>query len=256
MKVKPEWSQRLLRKGVLVQETYTLFANWDLGASIEANLERGLRGRQATEGWDKEVLATVRRRVRDFDQIKSLIVLAQRGMKVSDWRDCLRLWVGATEEPFHTFATGWLFEERAKGRATVRTEDLASVVDDVAARRAGTKAPISDHSRIRAARDLLKTAVDLGLLEGGGPARTYSTVAMSDDVLVFYAQMIADLEGEPSRVPTSKLWRLAYLGPQAVQLTLLHLHQFRRLDYQAAGSLVQLGLPAPSAEQFAMQVPL
>jgi len=256
MKVKPEWSQRLLRKGVLVQETYKLFSDWDFTASPEENLERGLRGRQATEGWDEEVLATVRRRVRDFDLIKSLIVLAQRGMPVSDWRDCLRLWVGATEEPFHTFATGWLFDERAKGRVTVRSEDLVSVVDDVAGRRAGSPAPISAYSRIRAARDLLKTAVDLGLLEGGGPARSFSTVAMSDDVLVFYAQLIADLEGEPSRVPTSKLWRLAYLAPHDVQLTLLHLHQFRRLDYQAAGSLVQVSLPASSAEQFAMQVPL
>lgn len=102
----------------------------------------------------------------------------------------------------------------------------------------------------------MKTAVDLGLLDGSGPARTYSTVSMSDDVLVFYAQMIADLEGESSRVPTSKLWRLAYLSPQDVQVALLHLHQFRRLDYQAAGSLVQLALPAPTAAQFAMQVPL
>jgi hypothetical protein len=256
MKVKPEWSQRLLRKGVLVPETYRLFADWDFTASTDENLDRGLRGRQATEGWDKEVLATVRRRVRDFDLIKSLIVLAQRGMPVSDWRDCLRLWVGATEEPFHTFATGWLFDERAKGRALVRTEDLVAMVDGVAARREGSPAPISDYSRVRAARDLLKTAVDLGLLEGNGPARTFSTVAMSDDVLVFYAQMIADLEGEPSRVPGSKLWRLAYMAPQDVHLTLLHLHQFRRLDYQAAGSLVQLALPAPSAEQFAQQVPL
>ena len=28
MKLRPEWSQRLLRKGVLVQETYELFATW------------------------------------------------------------------------------------------------------------------------------------------------------------------------------------------------------------------------------------
>ena len=138
MKVKAGWSQRLLRKGVLVQETYKLFADWDFSVSTEKNLELGLQGRQATEGWDKEVFATVRRRVRDFDLIKSLIVLAQRGMPVSDWRDCLRLWVGATEEPFHTFATGWLFEERVNGRATVRSEDLVAVVDDVAGRRPGS----------------------------------------------------------------------------------------------------------------------
>ena len=36
-----------------------------------------------------------------------------------------------------------------------------------------------------------------------------------------------------------------------VHVTLLHLHQFRRLDYQVAGSLVQLTLPYPSALAFA-----
>ncbi|HKI21226.1 MAG TPA: hypothetical protein VKA15_25255 [Isosphaeraceae bacterium] len=32
---------------------------------------------------------------------------------------------------------------------------------------------------------------------------------------------------------------------------LLHLHQFKRLDYQVAGSLIQLTLPYPSALAFA-----
>ena len=39
MKLRPEWSQRLLRKGVLVQETYELFAAWDDGLSGCQNLK-------------------------------------------------------------------------------------------------------------------------------------------------------------------------------------------------------------------------
>jgi len=256
MRVAAEWSQRLLRKGVFVQETYQLFANWEFDLSPELNLERGLRGRQTTQGWDKEVVVTVRRRIRDFARVKSLIVLAQRKMSIGDWRNCLRLWVGATEEPFHTFATGWLFDERVRGRSVIRSEDLIPVVDEVAARLAPRASPISDYSRIRAARDLLKTAADLGMLEGGGPDRRFSDIALGDDVLVYYAQLIADLEGDPSRVPASRLWRLAYMSPQDVHLALLRLHQFRRLNYQVAGSLAQLALPATSAVEFADEVSL
>ena len=252
MMARAEWSQRLLRKGVLVEETYRLFAHWDFNLQTDENLTRGLGGRQASQGWENEVMATVRRRLRDFDQIKPLIVLVQQGMPLGDWRHCLRLWVGATEEPFHLFATGWLFEERCKGRSAIRTEDLLPVVDSAAAmRQVRAAAPISEHSRIRAARDVLKTASDLGMLEGGGPIRRYATITMGDDVMVFYAQMIAELEGDPSRVATSMLWRLAYMAPQDVHLTLLHLHQFRRLDYQVAGSLTQLALPWPSALEYA-----
>lgn len=256
MKTPAEWSQRLLRKGVLVHETYRLFADWDLGLTTEENLTRGLAGRAATQGWDTEVVATIRRRVRDLDRMKSLIILAQRALPIVDWRDCLRLWVGATEEPFHSFATGWLFEEKVRGRSVIRSEELVPVVDAAASKRPGKVAPISDYSRIRAARDLLKTASDLGMIGGAGPARTYTGIVMSDDVLVYYVQLIAELEGDVSRVPDSKLWRLAYMSPQDVQLMLLHLHQFKRLDYQVAGSLMQLSLPASSAEQYAQQVAL
>ncbi|KAK3675415.1 hypothetical protein LTR37_021554, partial [Vermiconidia calcicola] len=181
MKAPAEWSQRLLRKGVLIPETYRLFADWDFGLTTEENLARGLEGRAATQGWDAEVLATVRRRVRDFPRMRSLITLAQRGLPMNDWRDCLRLWVGATEEPFHSFAMGWLFEEKVRGRSTIRSEELVPVVDAAASTRPGKAAPISDYSRIRAARDLLKTATDLGMIEGTGPARVYSGIAMSDD---------------------------------------------------------------------------
>jgi hypothetical protein len=256
MKLTPEWSQRLLRKGVLVEETYQLSAGWDFEQSPEDNLARGLSGRQATQGWDDEVVATVRRRIRDLEWVESLIVLAQRGMTLADWRDCFRLWVGATEEPFHSFATGWLFDEKGRGRVTIRSDDLLPVVDQAAADRKGDPAPLSEYSRVRACRDLLKTAGVLGMVAGRGATRSYATIAMSDDVLVYYAQLIAELEGDASRVPGSPLWRLAYLGPQDVHLALLHLHQYRRLDYQIAGSLVQLALPYPSAVEFARQVTL
>jgi hypothetical protein len=49
---------------------------------------------------------------------------------------------------------------------------------------------------------------------------------------------------------------MAFLAPSDVHVTLLHLHQFRRLHYQLAGSLVQLTLPFRSAAEFAAKVDL
>ena len=99
---------------------------------------------------------------------------------------------------------------------------------------------------MRAARDLVHTAAQLGLLSGDGPAKVFSAIPTSDDVLLFYAQMIADLEGSSAKVPGSDLWRMMMIPASEVHVTLLHLHQFSRLDYQVAGSLVQLTrLPRP-----------
>jgi hypothetical protein len=74
---------------------------------------------------------------------------------------------------------------------------------------------------------------------------------MSDDVLLFYVQLIADLEGSPTKVPDSPLWRLALMPAPEAHVTLLHLHQARRLDYQVAGSLIQLTLPYQTSLAYA-----
>jgi hypothetical protein len=66
--------------------------------------------------------------------------------------------------------------------------------------------------------------------------------------------MIADLEGNPSKVPESKLWRLAYMSHPDVHVALLRLHQYKRLNYEVAGNIVQVGLPFRSALECAESV--
>jgi hypothetical protein len=84
MKLRPEWSQRLLRKGVLVKETYELFASWDDALSDVENLKSALSGRFKTAGWEREVNATLHRRLRHFDRIRPLVALAKGGMSMND----------------------------------------------------------------------------------------------------------------------------------------------------------------------------
>jgi hypothetical protein len=254
MKLHPEWSQRLLRKGVLVQETYELFAAWDNALSEVQNLTSALSGQFKTAGWEREVVVTLRRRLRHFDRIRPLIALAKGGMSIHDWRDCLRLWIGATEQPFHEFATGWLFAEHEKGRHQVRTDDVHAFMDKAAASREPKSKPFSEYGKLRAARDLLRMATDLGMLTGDGPVKTFASIAMSDDVTMFYAHMIADLEGNPAKMPASRLWRLAFMAATDVHVALLRLHQFKRLNYEVAGNIVQVGLPFGSALECAERV--
>jgi hypothetical protein len=254
VKFRPEWSQRLLRKGALVQETYEVFAAWDDGLSDVQNLKSSLSRRYSTAGWEREVNATLHRRLRHLNRIRPLIALAKGGMSIPDWRDCLRLWIGATEQPFHDFATGWLFAEHEKGRYQVRTDDVRQFFEKVAGIRGLKAKPFSEYGKLRAARDLLRVASDLGMLIGDGPVKTFASIAMSDDVMMFYAHMIADLEGNPVKMPASRLWRLAYLSPQDVHVALLRLHQFKRLNYQVAGNIVQVSLPFRNALECAERV--
>jgi hypothetical protein len=48
-------SQRLIRKGALVAETYLLFSGWQVGNTLEANFDRAFNGRFKTVAWENEV---------------------------------------------------------------------------------------------------------------------------------------------------------------------------------------------------------
>jgi hypothetical protein len=250
MKPTPVFSQRYLRKGPLVEETYRLFSGWSDDKTVSENLDLAFLGRFLTIAWEREVRVTTSARLKNIDALRPLIVLARIGMKLDDWRDCWRLWIGATEEPFGGFVCDWLFPQMQSGRRQLRTQDVREYAIKAWSLHS-PKRPLSEHGVVRAARDLVHTAAQLGLLSGDGPAKTISAIPISDDVLLFYIQMIADIEGSTGKVPGSDLWRLAMIPSTEAHAALLHLHQFKHLDYQVAGSLVQLTLQYPSALAFA-----
>jgi hypothetical protein len=250
MRPKPVFSQRFLRKGPLVEETYRLFATWRDDASVDENFDAAFGDRFPTVAWEKEVRATTSSRLRNLEAMRPLMILARKGMGLHDWRDCWRLWIGATEEPFGSFVRDWLAPQFSSGRLHVSAEDVREFAVKAWAGHS-PKRPLSEYGVARAARDLVNTASKLGLLSGSGVFKTFAAHSMSDDVLLFHAQMIGDLEGSPAKVPGSPLWRLALMSASEAHLTLLHLHQFRRLDYQVAGSLIQLTLPYPSSLAYA-----
>jgi hypothetical protein len=240
MRPATAWSSRLLRSGPLASETHQIFAKWRFEDDADTNLRRGTTGHFGTRGWEDEVRISVGVRVRDFARIAPLVRLAQGRMSFDDWRDCLRLWLVATEEPFGTFVRDWLFLEREEGRSRVATSDVRAFVDFTWA--GVGKAALSEDGRARAARDLMKTATDLRLLHPG-KTRDIASPGIGDDAFVFLVHLIAGFEGSAARVVDSPYWRSAFMRPDDVHAALLRLHQFRKLDYQVAGSLVQLSLP-------------
>ena len=243
-------SQRLLRKGALVEETYLLFQGWDAKQSLDANLEKVLQGRFQTLAWGSEVTATLRRRFRDIDDALPLITTAQSGLPLEEWRSCLLLWIGSREVLYRDFALKWLYPEFVEGRYQLRVPDVLPFVQKLCS--SFPEGRIwSDYGLVRTARDLLRMASDFHLLCGKGPSKTFSSPRLSDRCLLYFAHRIAEVEGSTSKVPSSKLWNLALMRPLDVDHELLRLHQFQKLEYHVAGSLVQLSLPCASSREYA-----
>ena len=55
----------------------------------------------------------------------------------------------------------------------------------------------------------------------------------------------------PRKVLASEDWRMFLMQPSDVERELLRLHQYQKVDYQIAGSIVQLTLPCANACEYA-----
>lgn len=251
IKTREPISQRLVRKGAFLEETYTLFGGWNESASFDENFEAAFQGRFRSEGWKREVYATLRRRFRDIQSAQPLIVLARHHFDIFDWRYCLHLRVAIHETLYGSFLTDWLYPEFQAGRLVLRTEDAVQYVLNSWKSLSGSDEPLSDYGATRTARDLLRMARDFGLLEGEGRTKTFASLYFSDDLILYFCHVIAAEENSTSRVPNSGIWKLLLLDHSEVHTHLLRLHQYRKLDYQVAGSLVELTLPCSSAVDYA-----
>ena len=58
-------------------------------------------------------------------------------------------------------------------------------------------------------------------------------------------------QANAARIIQNPDWRMFLMQPADVERELLRLHQFRKLGYEAAGSLVQLDLPCTSSCEYA-----
>ena len=242
-------SQRLLRKGALVQETYRLFLEWSDDATFQVNFDRVFSGALGTLAWQREVKATLSARFGDFANARPLLALARGGLQLDSWVQCYSVWLAIHEPLFRNFICEWLYPEYGSGRYCVRTEDVVHHLAK-AWYAAGKAQRLSEYGLLRSARDLLRMARDLRILEGRGPAKTFASIHINDDVALFVCHLITECEGAPSKVPASNLWRLFLMSAERVHEMLLRLHQFRRVDYHVAGSLVQLSLPCSSPSEY------
>src|SRR5207237_8227684 len=102
----------------------------------------------------------------------------------------------------------------------------------------------------RVASGLLRIAADFGLLNGGG-VKEFGSYHLPDESFLYWLYAIAQSGPNARRIIESAEWRLYLMDAGDVERELLRLHQFHRLEYEAAGSLERLDLPADSPRALA-----
>ena len=256
MSVQGRIPTRLTHVGALVEETYAIFQSWDRALDFEANLarirvENSLGARSAS--WMDVVVKTISSRFRTTGDFTPLVVLAQGGMPLELWRPCLLWHAGRIDALFHAFLLDWLFQAHAEGVYRIRTPDVIPfVVEQMVGKLAGGKS-LNERNAVSTTQDLLALTAEFGLLRGRS-VREFISYHLADEGLLYVLHALAEQEPSPRRLIDSPEWRMFLLDRDDVERELLRLHQFQRVEYQAAGSLIQLTLPYPSLLAYAESV--
>lgn len=241
-------------KGALIPATYDVLRHWDPSASKKENLDR-LRQENyigaTSHTWLRDVAKVLNRRLDPNGRDRALVTLCKGGCPMDEWQP-IYLW-HLTRDEFlvRDFLVNWLFAEYEDGAFRLRPEDLEEYLRTVDKRGGMTEHAWTHATLSRVATGLLKMAVDFGLLRGGG-VKQFTGYHLPDRSLVYLLHAIFEYEHRsPRRLMDSPEWRMYLMRSADLEAAVLRLHQFRELEYEVAGSLVQLSLPYASPLEYA-----
>jgi hypothetical protein len=240
-------------KGTMLQETYAVFERWDLSKPKRENLDR-LREENyigaSSATWLRDVAKVVNRRYDPGDRDRALVVLAKGGCPLDEWRP-IALWHMTRDEfLLRDFLQVWLFEAYADGVYRVRPDELAEYLDALGERGGVTEHGWSEATHDRVATGLIRAAADFGLLRGSA-TKEFAGYHLPERSFLYLLHALRDEGLAPRKLITSPDWRMYLMRPDDVERELLRLHQFHRLRYEVAGSIVELSLPKRTALEYA-----
>ena len=108
----------------------------------------------------------------------------------------------------------------------------------------------SEATRQRVAAGLLRAAADFGLIRGTA-VKEFASYSIPERSFLYILHAMRDQHVSPARIISSEDWQMYLMDSDQVEHELFRLHQFKKLDYEAAGTLLQLTLPDQTALEYA-----
>ena len=252
--IPPYRSDGLIR-GPLVSDTLQALQGWELEASKRANLEQ-LRQTNSigapTQAWLKKVCSALSSRFEPAGRDRALVLAARTETGQRHWKSLL-LWHLANSEQLLGDGLRWSAQVHRDGADLLQTAQVLTWLESTGAQGHPEVTEWSEATRKRVAGGLLKAGVDLGLLQGK-VKRRFTAYYLADEPLLYVLLQTLASNRTTAAALAEPRW-LWYRLPEAeLEHRLLLLHQAKVISYYRAGSVVDLKLPASSAEALVQEV--
>lgn len=240
-------------KGAMIDESYAVFAAWDFSRTKRDNLNHLRESNYIGAGsatWLRDVAKVLNRRFDPADRDRALVLLAQNGCDLEEWKPLLLWHMSRDEFLLRDFLQNWLYSAYESGVFRVHPESLHAYLRDVGGRGGITEHAWSDQTLRRVATGLLSITEDFGILRGS-VGKEFASYHLPERSFLYLLHALHDENLNPAKVIAAPDWRMFLMRPADVERELLRLHQFRKLEYEVAGSLVQLSLPSANSYEYA-----
>lgn len=240
-------------KGAMIEETYRLCAVWDQGLSKFENFDRMVARNDVgatSQSWLRDVRKVLNRRFDPGGRDAALVTLARGACPMDVWKPILLWHITRDEFLVRDFLVHWLYPLRESGTLRVRADDLLGYLGSLARRGGVVERPWSTSTVHRVAAGLLRMAADFDLLRGG-TIKQFAPFSLPESSFLYLLHAMREHCPNPAKLVALDDWRMYAMTAADVEHEILRLHQFRQLEYHAAGSLAQLTLPCASAREFA-----
>ena len=240
-------------KGALITETYTAFKHWDLSKTTNENLaelkQNNTIGAKSAN-WLRDVVFVLQRRFDPAGRDRTLVALASAGCPQDIWKPVLLWHMTRDEFLLRDFLINWLYARFREQVPRLQSDDLLPYLGELSSRRVEVAGKWSTNTAKRVAAGLLRIATDFGFLRGSA-IRQFDLYHLPEPSFLYLVHALMEDSHNADKMLDSPDWHMYLMSRADVEQELLRLHQFRKLHYEAAGSLVQLELPCSSAFEFA-----
>ena len=244
-------------KGSLIEETYAAFRAWDFSESKLDNLRR-MREENAfgsgSANWSRDVSKVLNRRFDPAGRDCPLVELAKAGCDPHMWNPILLWHMTRDEFLVRDFLVTWLYPRFAEGAFRLRPDDVTAYLQSLTKRKGiELSGAWTERTTERVASGLLRIATDFGFLTGGS-VREFASYHLPEASFLYVLHALAGLNPSARSIIESKDWHMYLLDQGDVERELLRLHQFHKLRYEVAGSLMSLDLPRASPAEYAKEL--
>jgi hypothetical protein len=168
------------------------------------------------------------------------------------WK-ALLLWHLANSEQLLGDGLRWSAQVHRDGADLLQTAQVLTWLESTGAQGHPEVAEWREATRKRVAGGLLKAGVDLGLLQGK-VKRRFTAYYLADEPLLYVLLQALASNRTTAAALADPRWLWFRLPEAELEHRLLLLHQAKVISYYRAGSVVDLKLPASSAEALVQEV--